>query len=207
MANWWERTVVPQLIRLGCGCQKLAPLREPVIAGAGGRVLELGLGAGANLPFYDTTRVAEVTGIEPSAELRAIARAAWRAGQPELNLIDAPAEALPFGDASFDTVVCTFTLCTVRDNDQAVREARRVLRPGGRLLFCEHGLSPDAGVQRWQGRIDPVWSALCGGCHITRPVRATIERAFRLETWRGGYVDSMGLKISAWVESGVAVAD
>ena len=207
MANWWERKVVPQIIRLGCGCQKLAPLRGPVVAQAEGRVLELGLGAGANLPFYDGTRVTALTGIEPSAELRAIARKARRADQPELDLVDAPAENLPFADASFDTVVCTFTLCTVRDNARAVREARRVLRTGGRLLFCEHGLAPDEGVRRWQRRIDPVWSALCGGCHITRPVRTTIEQAFRIEVWQGGYSEEMSLRIAGWLESGVAIAD
>src|SRR6185369_15630259 len=141
MSGWWDRKVVPDIFRLGCGCQKLAELRQPIVSQASGEVLELGIGAGANLRWYDTARVESLTRIEPSPELRAMATAARRPENPELEVIDAGAEALPFADASFDSVVCTFTLCTVHDHHQAVREARRVLRPGGRLLFCEHGLA------------------------------------------------------------------
>jgi ubiquinone/menaquinone biosynthesis C-methylase UbiE len=206
MANWWDRKVVPHIIRLGCGCQKLGVLRAPVVQQAEGRVLELGIGAGANLRYYDAARVSSLTGIEPSPELREMARKARRPENPQLELIDAPAEALPFADASFDTIVCTFTLCTVHDHHQAVREARRVLRPGGKLLFCEHGLSPEPGMQRWQQRIDPLWSPVFGGCHLSRPVRATIEEAFRIEQWQGGYQEDAAMKIAGWMESGVAVA-
>jgi len=205
MANWWERKVVPQIIRLGCGCQKLATMREPVVGQAQGKVLELGLGAGANLRYYDPQRVESLTGVEPSPELRAIARSAWRPQNPALELLDGRAEALPFADASFDTVVCTFTLCTVDDHAQAVREARRVLRPGGKFLFCEHGLAPDAGVQRWQRRVDPVWARLFGGCHVTRPVRETIAREFRVEQWQGEYQEGT-MRLAGWMESGVATA-
>lgn len=205
MANWWERKVVPQIIRLGCGCQALAELRAPVVGQAQGRVLELGMGGGANLAHYDAAKVSALTGIEPSSELREMARKARRPGHPELDLIDAPAEALPFGDASFDTVVCTFTLCTVTDNAQALREARRVLRPGGRLLFCEHGLAPEPAVQRWQRRVDPLWARLFGGCHLARPIRATIEREFRIEQWQGGFQKGTP-RIAGWMESGTAVA-
>jgi ubiquinone/menaquinone biosynthesis C-methylase UbiE len=205
MANWWERKIVPHIIRCGCGCQQLAELRAPVVGQAAGRVLELGIGAGANLRHYDAARVGSITGIEPSPELRAMARAAHRPENPSLEVIDAAAEALPFADASFDTVVCTFTLCTVADNHQALSEARRVLRPGGRLLFCEHGLAPDAGVQRWQRRLDPLWAKVFGGCHIIRPVRAAIEQAFRIEAWRGGYQPG-GPKVAGWMESGSALA-
>lgn len=204
MASWWERKIVPQIIRLGCGCQKLAELRAPVVSLAEGRVLELGLGAGANLRHYDKRKVSALVGIEPSPELRDMARQARREENPELELLDAQAEDLPFADGSFDTVVCTFTLCTVHDHVKAVHEARRVLRPGGRLLFCEHGLAPDAGVQRWQRRVDPVWARLFGNCHVTRPVRETIAQAFRIEQWQGGY--QQGMRIAAWMESGVAVA-
>jgi ubiquinone/menaquinone biosynthesis C-methylase UbiE len=205
MSGWWDRKVVPHIIRLGCGCQKLAELRQPIVSQASGKVLELGIGAGANLRWYDTARVESLTGIEPSPELRAMATAARRPENPALEVIDAGAEALPFADASFDSVVCTFTLCTVHDHHQAVREARRVLRPGGRLLFCEHGLARDAGVQRWQRRIDPLWAPVFGGCHITRAVRETIEQVFKIEQWQGGFQPG-SLKLAGWMESGVATA-
>jgi len=206
MSGWWDRKVVPHIIRLGCGCQKLAELREPIVSQASGKVLELGIGAVANLRWYDRAKVSGITAIEPSPELRAMARAARRDVNPELEVIDAPAEALPFADASFDTVVCTFTLCTVHDHNQAVREARRVLRPGGRLLFCEHGLAPEPGVQRWQRRIDPLWAPVFGGCHIIRPVRETIAKAFRIEQWQGGFQEGSP-KLAGWMESGTAVAE
>jgi len=204
MGGWWDRRIVPHIVRLGCGCQKLAELRAPVVGQAQGRVLELGMGAGANLGHYDPRRVASVTGVEPSPELRAMARAANLPGNPPLELIDARGEALPFDDASFDTIVCTFTLCTVGDEAETLREARRVLRPGGKLLFCEHGLAPDAGVQTWQRRLDPAWGKVFGGCHLSRPVRESIAQVFRIEQWQGGYQPGTP-RIAGWMETGAAV--
>ena len=127
---------------------------------AEGRVLELGLGSGLNLPFYDPAKVSRrVEGVDPSAELRALAEAAPRPEGLAVSVADGVAEALPFADHSFDSVVCTFTLCTVHTPARALSEARRVLKPGGRLFFCEHGLAPDAEVSRWQRRIEPFWEA------------------------------------------------
>ena len=205
MANWWEKKVVPHIIRLACGCQMFDPLREPVVGRADGRVLELGVGAGANLRWYDRTRVSGITAIEPSAELREMAKAAALELGLGLNVLDAGAEALPFADASFDTVVCTYTLCTVGDEVQSLREARRVLRPGGQLLFCEHGLAPDAGVARWQRRIEPLWTPVFGGCHLSRPVRGSIERFFRVDQWQGAYAEKSP-RVFGWMESGCATA-
>lgn len=204
MANWWDRKVVPQLIRVGCGCQKLDALREPVVGRAAGRVLELGIGAGANLRWYDRGKVAEITAIEPSEALRAMSVAEARRQGLGLSVIDAAAEALPFAEGSFDSVVCTYTLCTVADPAQALREVRRVLRPGGHLLFCEHGLAPQDGVARWQRRIEPVWARLMGGCHLARPVRAAIEPLFRIEQWNGQYQPGAP-RFAGWMESGVAL--
>lgn len=205
MANWWERRVVPQLIRLGCGCQKLDALRAPVVGQAAGRILELGIGAGANLKWYNRSDVAQLVAIEPSAELRAMAAGAAAKLGLDVVLHDAAAEALPFADGSFDAVVCTYTLCTVSDPAQALREARRVLRDGGRLLFCEHGLAPDAGVARWQRRLEPVWVPVMGGCHLSRPVRGAIEGVFRIDDWQGGYQPDAP-RIAGWMESGRAIA-
>jgi ubiquinone/menaquinone biosynthesis C-methylase UbiE len=143
-------------------------------------------------------------GVDPSAELRAMAEAAERDPKLKVRVEDGTAEALPFEDKTFDTVVCTFTLCSVCTPALALSEARRVLKPGGRFLFCEHGLAPDEGLARWQKRLDPVWSKLFGGCHITRPVASGIEAAgFTIEQRDTMYVPKTP-KIAGWNEWGVA---
>jgi ubiquinone/menaquinone biosynthesis C-methylase UbiE len=205
MANWYARHVVPHLIRLGCGCQMIAEMRKPIVTQAKGRVLELGMGAGANMPWILQDQVSELVGIEPSDELREMALASPAARQLKPTILAAAAEELPFADASFDTVLCTFTLCTVSDPARALAEARRVLRPGGMFLFCEHGRAPDANVARWQERIDPIWSPITGGCHLSRPVRSAIENIFSVSDWEGGY-QPKGPRMMGWMESGKAVA-
>ena len=177
MASFYERHILPRVI--GCACASPAIMRQRalVVPQATGRVLELGVGGGLNLRYYDPAKVEGVFGVDPSAELRVIAAAAPRADGLAVEVREGVAEALPFEDASFDTIVCTFTLCSVQSPAAALAEARRVLKPGGRFLFCEHGLAPDAGVARWQRRVEPVWKRLAGGCHLTRPVSGTLETA------------------------------
>lgn len=205
MANWYERKVVPHIVRIGCGCQMLAEKRQPIVAQAQGRVLELGMGAGANLPWLLPDRVSELVGIEPSDELRAMALAASAAHRIKTSILPAAAEDLPFENASFDTVLCTYTLCSVADPVRALDEARRVLRPGGTFLFCEHGRAPDADVARWQERIDPYWCRVSGGCRLSRPVRGVIEQTFAVAEWEGAY-QPKGPRVMGWMESGIAVA-
>lgn len=177
MTSFYDRHVLPRVICLACASPAVMKQRAKVVPLARGRVLELGVGGGLNLAFYDPAGVDEVVGVDPSAELRARAAAAPRAEGLKVSLLEGTAEALPLEDGSFDTVVCTFTLCSVASPAAALAEARRVLKPSGRLLFCEHGLAPDPGVARWQRRVEPVWKRLAGGCHLTRPVGGTIRGA------------------------------
>lgn len=178
--------------------------RAKVVPQARGKVLELGVGMGLNLRFYDPDKVESVAGVDPAAELRARAEAAPRDPRLTLSVSDGTAEALPFEDASFDTVVCTFTLCSVHTPRAALDEARRVLRPGGTFLFCEHGRSPDADVAKWQRRVEPVWKRLAGGCHLTRPIADAIADAgFRLERVESMYVPGTP-RIAGWNEWGSA---
>jgi SAM-dependent methyltransferase len=205
MTGWYQRRIVPHIVRLGCGCELMADYRRQIVPKARGRVLEIGLGAGANLRFYDAANVTQVIGIEPSPELRAMAMRAERPATVSVEVVDAAGEALPFEEESFDTIVCTFTLCTVEDVGRTLAEARRVLKQPGRFLFCEHGRSPDQGVQKWQQRIEPVWKRVFGGCHITRPVRSNIERYFAIGEWTGAYQGN-GPRVAGWMEWGEAIA-
>jgi ubiquinone/menaquinone biosynthesis C-methylase UbiE len=163
MTSFYNRHIMPRLIACACAGPSIMQQRAKVVPLAAGRVLELGIGGGLNLAFYDPAKVTEVIGVDPSAELRTRAEAAPRAAGLRVSIRDGAAESLPFEAADFDAVVCTFTLCTVHSPAAALAEARRVLKPGGRLLFCEHGLAPDAGVARWQRRAEPVWKAIAGG--------------------------------------------
>lgn len=204
MATWYDRHILPKLLCCACGAPAIREQREKIVPQAAGKVLELGIGGGLNLAFYDPGKATSVTGVDPSAELRAIAEAAPRAPGLAVEVQPGEAESLPFADASFDTVLCTFTLCSVRSTTAVLSEARRVLKPGGKFLFCEHGLSPDASVSRWQRGLEPVWKRLAGGCHLTRPVTSAIEAAgFKLDEARRFYVDKTPRPLG-WCEQGVA---
>ena len=172
----YERHVVPCLTHLAMQSGRLLPFRRRVAGAAEGVVLELGAGSGLNLPLYGGA-VRRVIALEPSGPLRDRARArAGSVGMP-VEVLAASAEALPLGDGSVDTVVTTWTLCTIPDAPRALAEARRVLRPGGALLFVEHGRAPEPGVARWQDRLDPLWTHIAGGCHLNRPIDALIAAA------------------------------
>jgi len=204
MPSWYDRHVMPRLIGCACAARPIMRQRAKVVPLASGRTLELGIGGGLNLAFYDPAKVSAVVGVDPSAELRERVAAAPRPEGLAVEVLEGTAEALPFEAASFDSVVCTFTLCSVCTPAQALAEARRVLKPGGRLLFCEHGLAPDEGVARWQGRVEPVWKRLAGGCHLTRPIGSAIAAAgFRLEDSQTMYLPKTP-RILGWNEWGMA---
>ena len=203
MSNWWDRNVVPRLI--GCACAQPAVMRDraKVVPFASGDVLELGCGA-PNLDYYDRNNVRSLSGVDPSAELLARTKLALESKGMTANFIPGIAEALPFANESFDCVVTTFTLCSVQDPHAALSEAKRVLKPGGRLLFVEHGRAPDTDAATWQRRIEPVWKRIAGGCHLTRPVTQAISDAgFVCNAPQGHYMKRTP-KWLGWVEWGEA---
>ena len=144
---------------------------------AEGRVLEVGMGSGLNLPFYDPSRVELVWGLEPSEGMRRRAESRLAVSPVEVKWIALPSEEIPLEDESADTVLLTYTLCTVPDFRRALAQMRRVLKPTGRLLFSEHGVAPDEGVRRWQERINPLWKRLAGGCHLNRDIPGVLREA------------------------------
>lgn len=175
--NWYDRVVLPYLIDMACGMPMVQQQRRQVVPGAHGRVLEIGVGTGRNLAFYDRSRVTRLVGVDPALQMHRLAQKRSRLAGIEVELMGLSAEQLPTDDASFDTVVCTYTLCSIPDAAQALSEVRRVLVPGGKLLFCEHGRAPDASVRRWQERLQPLWGTLAGGCHLGRDIPGLLDAA------------------------------
>lgn len=173
--NLYDRYLLPYLIDWACGISPVQRQRAKIVPRAQGRVLEIGIGTGRNLPFYDHARLGQLYGLDPALQMHRLARRRMRQTGLKVELLDLPAEHIPMEDASFDTVLTTFTLCTIPDAVTALREMRRVLKPGGRLLFCEHGAAPDAGVRRWQDRLTPLWKPIAGGCHLNRDIPALLR--------------------------------
>ncbi|WP_300541037.1 class I SAM-dependent methyltransferase [Maricaulis sp.] len=203
MGFYGER-ILPNLIDCACGARPILKHRRAIVPEAGGVVLEVGLGSGTNLPYYDAGKVSRVIGVEPSRGMRTKAdRAIVRQAIP-VELLDAAGEALPLEDATVDTVLLTFTLCTIPDHSAALAEMRRVLKPGGKLVFLEHGLAPDPGVVKWQRRLEPIWKRIGGGCHLTRPMDRLIgEAGFRIDRLEASYTPKTP-KFSGYVYRGVA---
>jgi ubiquinone/menaquinone biosynthesis C-methylase UbiE len=179
----YERYLLPKVLDFAMRQKPIMLQREKVVPQARGRVLEIGIGSGLNLSYYDRARVERLWGLDPSEELRRMARERARAAGIEVDFLGLPGEQIPLEDQSIDTVVSTYTLCTIPDVSRALGEMRRVLAPGGVLVFSEHGRAPDAGVARWQDRLDRVWGKIAGGCHLNRSIGDLIGAAgFRLDT-------------------------
>lgn len=167
---------------------QLADYRNRVVPAAEGRVLEVGIGSGLNLPLY-APGVDEIVGLDPSPQLLAKAREATERISIPVELIEGSAERIPLYNRSIDTVVTTWTLCSIPDVQRALGEMRRVLKPSGRLLFVEHGRASDPRVCRWQDRLTPLWRRIAGGCHLNRAISELIESAgFRIEQLETGYM-------------------
>jgi len=175
--NWYERTLLPYLIDSACSVKAVRYQREKVVPLARGRVLEIGIGTGLNLRHYDKANIHSITGLDPALEMHKLAHKRMRSAGLEVELVGLSAERIPRADASFDTVIVTYTLCTIPDPLAALKEMRRVLTPGGQLIFCEHGRAPDAGVRRWQERITPWWKKVAGGCHLDRDIPSLLNEA------------------------------
>ena len=185
--GFYNERILPHLVNLAMRNRHLLPYRERVIAAADGRVLEVGIGSGLNLPFYRPP-VTEILGLDPSPRLIAMARQHVVRSSPPITFVEGSAEAIPMDNASIDTVVTTWSLCSIPGAIDALQEMRRVLRPGGQLLFVEHGLAPEESVRRWQNRLTPAWKRIGGGCHLNRPIRRLIESAgFSVDRVETGY--------------------
>lgn len=204
-ANWYDEHIVPRLIKCACSSPAIMALREKVVPLASGKVFEIGCGGGINQRFYPVDRIESFSGMDPSAKGLEFARVAASRKGWSADIRQGFGEAIPFDENAFDTVVCTFTLCSVADQAQTLRELRRILRPGGELLYAEHGRAPDARVAKWQDRIEPFWKPVAGGCHLTRPIGDAVRDAgFAVEPLGQRYAPRTP-KFAGWMEWGRAV--
>lgn len=175
--NWYEQHVLPYLLDFACGIKPVRRQRRKVVPLAQGQVLEIGIGTGLNLEYYDQTRIQRVVGLDPGLAMHHLAHKRVAQAGMTVELVGLSAEEIPFDASTFDTVLVTYTLCTIPDPVAALREMRRVLKAGGKLIYCEHGLAPDAAVRRWQDRLTPLWSKIAGGCQLNRDIPALLQTA------------------------------
>lgn len=186
--GFYDDRILPHVINLSMRNRELLPYRERVVGQASGRVLEVGVGSGLNLPIYGD-RVEEIVALDSVPRLIRMALPLAESAKVPITFISASAEAVPLDARSIDTIVMTWTLCSIPNVAGALREMRRVLRPNGQLLFVEHGLSPEDPVQRWQHRLTPLWKKIGGGCHLNRPIRTLIEQGgFMITQLENGYM-------------------
>ena len=180
--GFYDRYILPRVLDLACGTKPVRRQRQKVVPLAEGRVLEIGIGSGLNLPFYDAAKIETVIGLDPAEEMLSMARRRSADLPFAVEYLALEGERIPLEAESVDTVLVTYTLCTIPDPVAALEGMRRVLKASGRLIFCEHGRAPDAAVRRWQDRLNPLWGRIGGGCNLNRDIPALIEAAgFRVE--------------------------
>ncbi|MBW0146277.1 class I SAM-dependent methyltransferase [Marinobacter arenosus] len=203
--NFYEERILPHLIDWVCSNGQVMKLRSQVVPRARGVVLEVGMGSGINLEFYDPERVDLVYGLEPSEGMRRKAQDNLSRSAVNVEWLDLPGEKIPLENESVDTVLLTFTLCTIPDWRAALDQMMRVLKPEGELLFLEHGESPDTGTRTWQHRVTPAWKKVAGGCHLNRPISELIEAAgFQVTELENLYIPKTP-RIAGYVYKGRAV--
>ncbi len=185
----YSKHIFPKLVHLTCSTKPIMHQREKVVPLAHGRVLEVGIGSGLNLPYYDVGKVTKVWGLDPSPEMRRMAERAARSVSFNVELIGLLGDEIPLEDDTVDTVLITYTLCTIPDVEPVLRGMARILKPGGELIFCEHGEAPDDSVRRWQDRINPIWKRLGGGCNLNRAIPDLIgQGGFRITGMETMYI-------------------
>ena len=173
----YDKYVLPKFLNCACGSNPVARQRQKVVPLVEGKVLEIGIGSGLNLPFYDKSKIDELWGLDPSEELSDMAKKVADSENIEVNFISSGAEEIPLPDKYFDSVLITYTMCTIPEVSRANREIKRVLKTGGKLIFCEHGEAPDENIRKWQKRINPFWGKLAGGCNIDRKIPTLIQNS------------------------------
>jgi ubiquinone/menaquinone biosynthesis C-methylase UbiE len=187
----YDKYILPKFLNCACGSKPINYQRQKVVPLAKGKVLDIGIGSGLNIPFYNSDQIDKVIGIDPSYELIELAKELANDSKASIELVIGSAESIPYPDNFFDTVLVTYTMCTIPNVAIANKEMWRVLKDDGRLIFCEHGLAPDKKISKWQNRIDPFWGKIAGGCHLNRDIQKLITDAgFSFESLDKMYIPS-----------------
>lgn len=202
----WSRVFVPRVVNCACGSGLLSSCRQKIVPRAFGHVLEIGCGGGPNFSFYKADNVTQLTALDPDkVMIKAAQKMAKGYNGFPIKLVQTGAEILPFEDQTFDCVLFTFVLCTIPDWRAALTEIRRVLKPNGSVLFCEHGRAPDVAIAKWQRRIEPIWKPLAGGCHLTRNTTDMFnESGFEMKQIDEGYMRKAP-KFAGYITQGEAI--
>ena len=201
--NPYERYVLPKLIDITCSTGNVMKARSKIVPQARGEVLEIGIGSGLNLQFYDAKKVSSIIGVDPAAQMQSLARARAADISIPVEMIAVDVHGIHADTDQFDTIIMTFTLCSIDHPVAALQEMSRVLKPDGQLLFCEHGLAPDASIKRWQHRLTPFWKPMAGGCHLNRDIPSIIREAgFVIDELSEAYLP--GPRPMSYVYSGIA---
>ena len=187
----YDKYILPKFLNCACGSKPINYQRQKVVPLVKGKVLDIGIGSGLNIPFYNSDQIDKVIGIDPSYELIELAKELANDSKASIELVIGSAESIPYPDNFFDTVLVTYTMCTIPNVVIANKEMWRVLKDDGRLIFCEHGLAPDKKISKWQNRIDPFWGKIAGGCHLNRDIQKLITDAgFSFESLDKMYIPS-----------------
>ena len=189
--GFYDKYILPKFLNCACGTKPINYQREKIVPLAKGIVLDIGIGSGLNIPFYNKSNIDRLYGLDPSEELLKIAKPIAKKNELEIEFLQCGAEAIPLPDQSIDTVLITYTMCTIPDIKLSNSEIMRVLKPEGQLLFCEHGLAPDKNIAKWQRRINPIWSKIAGGCNLNRDIPNLITSSgFKISNMEEMYLPS-----------------
>ena len=187
----YDKYILPRVLNCACSSKPMVYQRQKVVPLAEGDILEVGIGSGLNLPFYDKSKVNKIWGLDPSKELNRMASKVAAEENLEIDFLISGAEHIPLPDDHVDTILITYTMCTIPEVEQANEEMKRVLKPGGKMIFCEHGKAPDPNIHKWQNRINPLWKKIAGGCNLNRDIPALIKTSgFKLENLEKMYLPS-----------------
>ena len=191
MRGFYDKYILPKFLNCACGSKPINYQRDKIVPLAKGVVLDIGIGSGLNIPFYNKSNIDCLYGLDPSEELLKIAKSVAKKNELKVEFLECGAEAIPLPDQSIDTVLVTYTMCTIPDIKLSNSEIMRVLKPEGQLLFCEHGLAPDKNIAKWQRRINPIWSKIAGGCNLNRDIPKLITSSgFKISNMEEMYLPS-----------------
>ena len=189
--SFYDKYILPKFLNCACGSKPINYQREKIVPLAEGTVLDVGIGSGLNIPYYNKSKIECLYGLDPSSELLNLAKSLAKKNELEIEFLECGAEAIPLPNDSVDSVVITYTLCTIPDTKLSNQEIMRVLKPNGKLLFCEHGLAPDINIAKWQKRINPIWNKIAGGCNLNRDIPKLIRSSgFKISNMEEMYLPS-----------------